>query len=68
MTERAVQITGPIETTACDFESVESVNDNLFQELHNLVRTPFFKFWRVRRSIHERLERMSHPSTGPVEP
>jgi ERO1-like protein beta len=47
-----VQTTGPIETTACDFESVESVNEELYDHLHNLVQTPFFKFFRVRAPLH----------------
>lgn len=33
----------------CDYESMESVNDVLYQELHELVQTPFFKYFRVRR-------------------
>lgn len=39
--------TGPIETTSCDFETVESVTENLYNDLHNLVETPFFKYFRV---------------------
>ncbi|KAI0823713.1 endoplasmic oxidoreductin [Trametes gibbosa] len=39
--------TGPIETTQCDYESIESVTDDLYNELHSLVETPFFKFFRV---------------------
>ncbi|KAF7315463.1 Endoplasmic oxidoreductin-1 [Mycena indigotica] len=39
--------TGPIDTTLCDFETVESVNDELFSNLHELVATPFFKFFQV---------------------
>lgn len=39
--------TGPIETTLCDFETVESYNDELYNNLHELVETPFFKYWRV---------------------
>jgi ERO1-like protein beta len=41
------QPTGPIETTLCDYETIESVNDVLFEELHSLVQTPFFKYFRV---------------------
>ncbi|CCM01496.1 uncharacterized protein FIBRA_03550 [Fibroporia radiculosa] len=40
-------LTGPIETTLCDYETVESVNDDLFSQLHALVETPFFKYFRV---------------------
>ncbi|CAL1707294.1 unnamed protein product [Somion occarium] len=39
--------TGPIETTLCDFETVESYNDELYTQLHDLVQTPFFKYYRV---------------------
>lgn len=43
----ALQPTGPIETTQCNYESIESVTDDLYNELHSLVETPFFKFFRV---------------------
>ncbi|KAK7053481.1 endoplasmic oxidoreductin-1 [Paramarasmius palmivorus] len=39
--------TGPIDTTLCDYETVESVNQDLFQNLHELVQTPFFKYFQV---------------------
>ncbi|KAH9949541.1 endoplasmic oxidoreductin [Amylocystis lapponica] len=39
--------TGPIETTLCDYETVESVNEELFEQVHALVQTPFFKYFRV---------------------
>jgi len=39
--------TGPIETTLCDFETVEGYNDELYSNLHELVETPFFKYFRV---------------------
>lgn len=39
---------GPIETTLCDYESVESVNEELYRNLAELVRLPFFKYFRVR--------------------
>lgn len=41
------QPTGPIDTTLCDFETVESVNDDLFNTLKDLIRTPFFKYFQV---------------------
>jgi hypothetical protein len=41
------QPTGPIETTLCDYETIESVNNVLFDQLHELVQTPFFKYFRV---------------------
>ncbi|KNZ72927.1 Endoplasmic oxidoreductin-1 [Termitomyces sp. J132] len=39
--------TGPIETTFCDYETLESVNDDLFSNLSDLVRLPFFKYFQV---------------------
>uniref|UniRef100_A0A0W0F0D6 Endoplasmic oxidoreductin-1 n=1 Tax=Moniliophthora roreri TaxID=221103 RepID=A0A0W0F0D6_MONRR len=39
--------TGPIDTTLCDYETVESVNQELFRNLHELVQTPFFKYFQV---------------------
>ncbi|KAG9220719.1 hypothetical protein CCMSSC00406_0003818 [Pleurotus cornucopiae] len=39
--------TGPIETTSCDYETVESVNVDLFANLKELVRLPFFKYFQV---------------------
>ncbi|KAI0297095.1 endoplasmic oxidoreductin [Russula brevipes] len=39
--------TGPIETTLCDYETIESVNNVLYNQLHDLVQTPFFKYFRV---------------------
>ncbi|KAI0663524.1 endoplasmic oxidoreductin [Cubamyces menziesii] len=39
--------TGPIETTQCDYETIESVTDELYNELHALVETPFFKYFRA---------------------
>ncbi|KIP04225.1 hypothetical protein PHLGIDRAFT_129668 [Phlebiopsis gigantea 11061_1 CR5-6] len=38
---------GPIETTSCDFETVESVSDDLYAQLRDLVQTPFFKYFRA---------------------
>ncbi|KAJ7595030.1 hypothetical protein C8J56DRAFT_928239 [Mycena floridula] len=39
--------TGPIDTTLCDYETVESVNDELFSNLNDLVRMPFFKYFQA---------------------
>ncbi|KAG8745215.1 hypothetical protein FRC10_008527 [Ceratobasidium sp. 414] len=39
--------TGPIETTLCDFETVETMNNRLFGQLTDLVTTPFFKYFRA---------------------
>jgi ERO1-like protein beta len=44
-----LQPTGPIETTMCDYETIESVNSELYHNLHELVKTPFFKYFQVRR-------------------
>ncbi|KAI9508229.1 endoplasmic oxidoreductin [Russula earlei] len=41
------KLTGPIETTLCDYETIESVNNVLYDQVHELVQTPFFKYFRV---------------------
>ncbi|KAJ2922727.1 hypothetical protein H1R20_g14365, partial [Candolleomyces eurysporus] len=41
------ELTGPIETTLCDFETIESVNDELFNNLSDLVKTPFFRYFQA---------------------
>ncbi|KAF8160831.1 hypothetical protein B0H34DRAFT_698292 [Crassisporium funariophilum] len=41
------ELTGPIETTLCDYETMESVNDDLFSNLSNLVDMPFFRYFQV---------------------
>jgi hypothetical protein len=46
--------TGPIETTRCDYETIESVNNVLYDQLHELVQTPFFKYFRVRQQSPSR--------------
>ncbi|WVQ78971.1 hypothetical protein IAT38_001063 [Cryptococcus sp. DSM 104549] len=38
---------GPIESTHCLYETVESLNDKLFPALHGLVATPFFRHYKV---------------------
>ncbi|KAF9049942.1 hypothetical protein BJ165DRAFT_1455149 [Panaeolus papilionaceus] len=40
-------LTGPIETTMCDYETVESVNDDLFSNISKLVHEPFFRYFQV---------------------
>ena len=42
------QLTGPIETTYCDYESIDSVNEELFGHLSELVHMPFFRYFQVR--------------------
>jgi len=32
----------------CDFETIESVNDELFGNLSELVEKPFFRYFQVR--------------------
>lgn len=32
----------------CDYETVESVNEKLFNNLSELVKMPFFKYFQVR--------------------
>lgn len=44
---RWYQLKGPIETTLCNYETVESVNDDLYGYLQQLVKTPFFKYFKV---------------------
>ncbi|EGN99657.1 hypothetical protein SERLA73DRAFT_51799 [Serpula lacrymans var. lacrymans S7.3] len=38
---------GPIETTMCDYETIESVNSELYRNLHEVVHTPFFRYFQV---------------------
>jgi ERO1-like protein beta len=38
---------GPIETTQCNYETIESVNDDLYHLLHEVVDSPFFKYYKV---------------------
>ncbi|KIR31652.1 endoplasmic oxidoreductin 1 [Cryptococcus deuterogattii MMRL2647] len=38
---------GPIESTHCLYETVESLNQQLFPILHELVETPFFRHYKV---------------------
>jgi hypothetical protein len=45
--QNASQTTGPIETTLCDYETLESVNGHLFNSLHELVGLPFFRYFQV---------------------
>ena len=32
----------------CDYETIESVNDDLFSNLSELVNKPFFRYFQVR--------------------
>lgn len=46
-TECRTPPTGPIEMTHCDYEQVETASDDLFANLQELVKTPFFKYFQV---------------------
>lgn len=41
------QPSGPIESTHCLYETVESLNSQLFPSLHSLVDYPFFRHYKV---------------------
>ena len=45
------QTIGPIETTMCDYETIESVNEELYANLHELVQTPFFRYFQVHSPL-----------------
>ncbi|GAA5824471.1 hypothetical protein JCM11251_000437 [Rhodosporidiobolus azoricus] len=38
---------GQIQDACCDFETVESVNHDLFERVHQLVATPYFRYHKV---------------------
>ncbi|KAL7415279.1 endoplasmic reticulum Oxidoreductin 1-domain-containing protein [Mrakia frigida] len=38
---------GPIENTLCEYETLERVNTDLYTNLHDLVKTPFFRYFKV---------------------
>ncbi|GAA6018256.1 hypothetical protein JCM10207_002887 [Rhodosporidiobolus poonsookiae] len=38
---------GQIQDACCDFETVESVNHDLFSKVHELVATPYFRYHKV---------------------
>ncbi|RXK36590.1 endoplasmic oxidoreductin 1 [Tremella mesenterica] len=38
---------GPIESTHCLYETIESLNPRLFPVIHSLVETPFFRHYKV---------------------
>ncbi|KAF9244963.1 hypothetical protein BU15DRAFT_85793 [Melanogaster broomeanus] len=48
---QARKTTGPIETTMCDYETIESVNEELYENLRDLVQTPFFRNFAKLRSV-----------------
>jgi hypothetical protein len=53
--DAGLQLTGPIETTMCDYETMESVNDELFSNLSELVEKPFFRYFQVS-TYHSNIE------------
>ena len=48
---KSLQLTGPIETTHCDYESIDDVNVELFGNLSDLVHFPFFRYFQVCNSL-----------------
>ncbi|GAA6034544.1 hypothetical protein JCM8097_005385 [Rhodosporidiobolus ruineniae] len=38
---------GQIQDACCDFETVETVNHDLFERVHELVATPYFRYHKV---------------------
>lgn len=44
---RSHQLSGPIEATNCAYETIEALNKELFPAVHDLVSTPFFKYYKV---------------------
>ena len=61
-----LELTGPIEATECDFEALDSVGSELFQQLHELVETPFFRYFRVSDVHHSGGTCLMTSSGGPV--
>uniref|UniRef100_A0A0W0EXF6 Endoplasmic oxidoreductin-1 n=1 Tax=Moniliophthora roreri TaxID=221103 RepID=A0A0W0EXF6_MONRR len=39
--------TGPIEATLCDYETVDSVKKDLYENLRDLVKAPFFRYLQM---------------------
>ncbi|KAE8213930.1 hypothetical protein CF327_g2645 [Tilletia walkeri] len=39
--------TGLIDDARCDFETVEALNDEFFNSLQRLVRTPYFRYYKI---------------------
>ncbi|KAK7461944.1 endoplasmic oxidoreductin-1 [Stygiomarasmius scandens] len=42
-----VKPTGPIDTTLCDYETVDEINDELYESLRKIVKEPFFKYLQL---------------------
>jgi site-specific DNA-adenine methylase len=42
-----VQPSGPIENTLCAYETIESLNKELYPTLHELVTSDFFRHYKV---------------------
>lgn len=42
-----LRLTGPIETTLCDYETLESANEEIVSNLDDLVKMPFFRYYKV---------------------
>ena len=41
------QPSGPIENTLCAYETIEELNKRLYPELHGIVESNFFRYWKV---------------------
>lgn len=41
------QPTGMIEDACCDFETIEDVNEDLSRQLSSLVKSRYFRYWKV---------------------
>ncbi|KAJ8093341.1 endoplasmic oxidoreductin-1 [Marasmius tenuissimus] len=42
-----LQPTGPIEATLCDYETLDNVKNDLYENLKELVKTPFFRYLQM---------------------
>lgn len=46
-TDRLLQPSGPIENTLCAYETIESLNKELYPTLHELVTSDFYRHYKV---------------------
>ncbi|THV01040.1 endoplasmic oxidoreductin [Dendrothele bispora CBS 962.96] len=42
-----VKPTGPIDTTLCDYETVDELNDELYENLREISKAPFFRYLQM---------------------
>ncbi|KAK4054599.1 endoplasmic oxidoreductin-1 [Microbotryomycetes sp. JL221] len=45
--QKYCKLSGEIQDACCDYATVEQTNDQLFDELHNIVSLPFFRYHKV---------------------